>query len=107
MLVLPTLSSLSCGIDDRLIRVASFPQIAAIQHSIVLPTTAPLKCQREAIFEKVAEMIGQCAAVDANIICLPETWSVSLHFDANHRKLKKKKLNFYRFPRYSIRILYT
>lgn len=86
MFVLPILSLLFCGIDNQLIQVASLPQIAAIQHSIVLPTTAPLKCQREAIFEKVAEMIGQCAAMDANIIGLPETWSVSLHFNAIQRK---------------------
>lgn len=50
-------------------------QIAAIQHSIVLPTSAPLTCQRKAIFDKVAGMIKRCADLNANIICLQETWS--------------------------------
>jgi beta-ureidopropionase len=50
-------------------------QIAAVQHSIVLPTTEPIIAQRQAIFNKIAKLIEAAAASNVNIICLAETWN--------------------------------
>lgn len=49
--------------------------VAAIQHSIVRPTTDPILVQRAHIFAKVQEMIEAASELGANIVCLPETWS--------------------------------
>lgn len=50
-------------------------KVAAIQHSIVLPTNDPILEQKEKIFEKIEKMIKKAATLGANIVCLPETWS--------------------------------
>lgn len=50
-------------------------QVAAIQHSIVLPTNASIRDQRTMIFSKIEEMIEKAAALGVNIVCLPECWS--------------------------------
>lgn len=50
-------------------------QVAAVQHSIVKPTTDKLTDQRDAIFEKVTKLIQAAAASNVNIICFQEAWS--------------------------------
>lgn len=50
-------------------------KVGAIQNSIVLPTTAPLEKQREAIWQKITTIIKAAAAAGVNIICMQEAWS--------------------------------
>lgn len=50
-------------------------KVAAIQHSIVQPTTDPIAVQRAYIFSKVQKMIEAASELGANVVCLPETWS--------------------------------
>lgn len=50
-------------------------KVAAIQHSIVLPTNEPIGEQRSKIFEKIEKMIENASTLGVNILCLPETWS--------------------------------
>lgn len=57
------------------LRAPRIIRVAAIQHSIVLPTTAELNAQRDALLTKIADLIRAAAASHANIICLAETWS--------------------------------
>lgn len=52
-------------------------QVAAVQHSIVKPTTDKVSVQRDAIIEKVAKIIKAAAASKVNVICLQEAWSKS------------------------------
>ena len=52
-------------------------KIGIIQNKIVLPTTAPLADQRDAIHKRVADMISAGAQQGVNIICLQEAWSES------------------------------
>lgn len=63
--------------------------MAAIQHSIVLPTNAPIYEQKSKIFTKVKEMIDKAAELGANIICLPETWSKKKFFPL-HKIIQKE-----------------
>ncbi|XP_059149612.1 beta-ureidopropionase-like [Physella acuta] len=55
-------------------------RIAGIQNQIVLPTTAPIIQQRDAIFKRIAEII-QCAALcKVNVVCLQEAWTMPFAF---------------------------
>ncbi|EPY16710.1 beta-ureidopropionase [Strigomonas culicis] len=53
---------------------------AVAQHSIVLPTTAPLNDQYTAIREKVERLIDAAAAMQVNILCLQEAWTAPFFF---------------------------
>lgn len=50
-------------------------QIAAVQHSIVKPTTEKICVQRDAIVEKVTKIVEAAAASGVNVICFQEAWS--------------------------------
>lgn len=50
-------------------------RVAAVQHSIVKPTTDKISVQRDAILEKVSKIIEAAAASNVNIVCLQEAWS--------------------------------
>lgn len=50
-------------------------RVGAIQNSIVLPTTAPIEKQREAIWNKLKLMIKAAAQAGCNIVCTQEAWS--------------------------------
>jgi len=50
-------------------------RVGAIQNSIVIPTTAPIEKQREAIWNKVKTMIKAAAEAGCNIVCTQEAWS--------------------------------
>uniref|UniRef100_A0A914P1X2 CN hydrolase domain-containing protein n=1 Tax=Panagrolaimus davidi TaxID=227884 RepID=A0A914P1X2_9BILA len=70
-------------------------RIAGIQNKIVLPTTAPVPEQRDAIFRRVGQMIEAAALAGANIIGLQEAWTMPFAFCTRERlpwtgKFKKK-----------------
>lgn len=50
-------------------------QIAAVQNSIVRPTTDPINVQRDAIHAKIQKMVEAAATAAVNIICFQEAWS--------------------------------
>lgn len=49
-------------------------RVGIIQHKIVLPTSAPLVDQRNAIFEKIKKIILLAAEANVNVLCLQEAW---------------------------------
>ncbi|XP_016953718.1 beta-ureidopropionase [Drosophila biarmipes] len=55
-------------------------RVGAIQNSIVLPTTAPIEKQREAIWNKVKTIIKAAAEAGCNIICTQEAWTMPFAF---------------------------
>lgn len=57
------------------IRKPRIVRVGAVQNSIVLPTTAPVDKQREAIWNKIRLIIKTAAAAEVNIICMQEAWS--------------------------------
>lgn len=50
-------------------------RIAAVQNSIVEPTTEKIAVQRDALHLKIGRIIQAAAASNVNIICLQEAWS--------------------------------
>ncbi|KAK5984219.1 CN hydrolase domain-containing protein, partial [Trichostrongylus colubriformis] len=60
-------------------------RVAAIQFSIVLPTTAPVADQRRAIHLKAAKMIDAAVLAGANIICFHELWTMPFAFCTRER----------------------
>lgn len=49
-------------------------RVGLVQHSIVLPTTSPIKEQRDAIYSKITKYVEQAASNGVNILCLQEAW---------------------------------
>lgn len=50
-------------------------RIGAIQNKIVLPTTAPVSQQREALHQRIEQIVNAASLCGINIICLQECWS--------------------------------
>ncbi|WKX93867.1 hypothetical protein Q1695_011269 [Nippostrongylus brasiliensis] len=60
-------------------------RVAAIQFSIVLPTSAPVEEQRRAIHQKAARMVDAAVLAGANIICFHELWTMPFAFCTRER----------------------
>jgi beta-ureidopropionase len=50
-------------------------RVGLIQNKIVLPTTADIKDQRDAILAKIGTIIQAAAQAKVNIVCLQEAFS--------------------------------
>lgn len=66
--------------DNEQLRRPKNVKIAAIQSKIVLPTTATVQDQRDAIHQRVGYLIETSAITGANIICLQEAWTMPFAF---------------------------
>jgi beta-ureidopropionase len=55
-------------------------RIAGIQNSVVLPTTASVKDQRDAIWAKVQKMLDAAGSMKVNVVCLQEAWTMPFAF---------------------------
>ncbi|KAL6052208.1 Beta-ureidopropionase [Balamuthia mandrillaris] len=71
------LKSLARPEDTRKPRIT---RVAAVQNSIVLPTTAPIKEQYEAIENKIRIIIEAAASAGVNVLCLQEAWTMPFAF---------------------------
>ncbi|CAG2179314.1 unnamed protein product, partial [Oppiella nova] len=60
-------------------------RIGVIQNKIVLPTTAPVVEQRDAIHKRVADMISAAALCGVNIICFQEAFTMPFAFCTRER----------------------
>lgn len=54
--------------------------IGLIQNQTVLPTTAPILQQREALYQRISSIIEVAALCDVNIVCLQEAWTMPFAF---------------------------
>lgn len=61
--------------EQEEIRKPRIVRIAAVQNSIVEPTTEKVSVQRDALHAKISNIIRAAAASNVNIICLQEAWS--------------------------------
>jgi beta-ureidopropionase len=70
------------GIDAAVeqTRAKRIVRIGAIQNKIVLPTDAPIVKQREAIHNRVGQMLHAAHLSGVNIACLQETWHMPFAF---------------------------
>ncbi|KAF3428590.1 hypothetical protein E2986_02982 [Frieseomelitta varia] len=55
-------------------------RVGLIQHSIVLPTTEPLKKQRNALHLKIQKYVDYAATCGVNLLCLQEAWAMPFAF---------------------------
>uniref|UniRef100_A0A182INP9 Uncharacterized protein n=1 Tax=Anopheles atroparvus TaxID=41427 RepID=A0A182INP9_ANOAO len=51
-------------------------RVAAIQNTVDIPTTAPIHVQRDALHEKIANILRVAVTAGVNIVCLQEAWNV-------------------------------
>ena len=70
------------GIDakEEHTRPKRLVRIGAIQNQIVLPTTAPIHEQRDAIHKRVSELIHAAHLCGVNVVCLQEAWTMPFAF---------------------------
>jgi beta-ureidopropionase len=50
-------------------------KVGSIQNKIVLPTDAPVQKQKQAIFDRITQIIELAALEKTNVICLQEIWT--------------------------------
>ncbi|XP_077995265.1 beta-ureidopropionase-like [Glandiceps talaboti] len=55
-------------------------RVGLIQNKIVLPTTAPVLEQVEALHQRIGEMVEAAALCNVNIICFQEAWTMPFAF---------------------------
>uniref|UniRef100_A0A2L2YEE7 Beta-ureidopropionase n=2 Tax=Parasteatoda tepidariorum TaxID=114398 RepID=A0A2L2YEE7_PARTP len=60
-------------------------RVGLVQHAIVEPTTAPISKQREAIHNRVREIVEIAAQCGVNIICFQEAWTMPFAFCTRER----------------------
>ena len=50
-------------------------RVGLVQHNVDLDTSSPINDQRDAIFQKITEVIKIAAECRVNVLCLQEAWS--------------------------------
>ena len=61
--------------DSEDVRSPRRVRVGLIQNTIVLPTTDPVPAQRDALLNKIGQIIGVAHECGVNIICMQEAWS--------------------------------
>ncbi|EAT37751.1 AAEL010284-PA [Aedes aegypti] len=55
-------------------------RVGLIQNSVDIPTTAPIHVQRDALHEKVSNILRVASAAGVNVICFQEAWTMPFAF---------------------------
>ena len=55
-------------------------RVGLVQNKIVLPTTAPVEDQRNALWKRCCEMIDAAGAARVQVLCLQEAWTMPFGF---------------------------
>lgn len=55
-------------------------RVGLIQNELVLPTTAPIKAQRDALMGRIGTMAAAAATAGVNVLCLQEAWNMPFAF---------------------------
>lgn len=63
------------GADLEDVRPPRRVRVGLIQNTIVLPTSDPVTAQRDALLNKIGQIIGVAHDCGVNIVCLQEAWS--------------------------------
>ncbi|KFM75790.1 Beta-ureidopropionase, partial [Stegodyphus mimosarum] len=66
--------------EPESIREPRIVHVGIIQNAIVAPTDAPIPKQREAIHERIKEIVEIAAQCNVNIICFQEAWTMPFAF---------------------------
>jgi beta-ureidopropionase len=62
------------------VRAPRIVRVGIIQNHIVLPTSAPLEAQRDAIHERIATIVEAAALCGVNVLCFQEAWPCPFFF---------------------------
>lgn len=62
------------------LRQSNILRVGIVQNSIVRPTTAPISEQRNAIHERIKQIVEVAALCKVNIICFQEAWTMPFAF---------------------------
>ncbi|PSN55002.1 Beta-ureidopropionase [Blattella germanica] len=62
------------GARAEQLRTSRTVRVGLVQNRIVLPTTAPLNAQREAIHERLANIVEAASLCGVNVLCFQEAW---------------------------------
>lgn len=62
------------------LRAPRIVRIGLIQNKIVLPTTAPIAKQRQALMERVGQLVTAAGQAGVNVLCLQEAWTMPFAF---------------------------
>uniref|UniRef100_A0A182R6X0 Beta-ureidopropionase n=1 Tax=Anopheles funestus TaxID=62324 RepID=A0A182R6X0_ANOFN len=55
-------------------------RVAAVQNTVDIPTTAPIHVQRDALHEKISNILRVAVTAGVNIVCLQEAWTMPFAF---------------------------
>ncbi|KAF2357869.1 Carbon-nitrogen hydrolase [Trinorchestia longiramus] len=55
-------------------------RVGLIQNEIVLPTTAPVQQQREALYSRISALARVAAQAQVNVLCMQEAWNMPFAF---------------------------
>ncbi|KAL4588565.1 hypothetical protein LXL04_001457 [Taraxacum kok-saghyz] len=72
--------------DKELLRESRIVRVGLIQNSISLPTTAPFRDQKQAIFQKLKPIIDAAGSSGVNILCLQEAWTMPFAFCTREKR---------------------
>lgn len=61
-------------------RAPRIVRIGSIQNKIVLPTSAPIAEQRDALHHRISEIIEVASICGVNVVCLQEAWTMPFAF---------------------------
>jgi len=62
------------------LRPARIVRVGIIQNSIVLPTDHPVSAQRDALLERIGQIIVMAHQSGVNIVCMQEAWNMPFAF---------------------------
>ncbi|XP_041456699.1 beta-ureidopropionase-like [Lytechinus variegatus] len=68
------------GAGQEQLRSPRLVRIGLIQNKIVLPTTAPVKEQKDAIHKRIAEIAEAAGKAGVNVLCMQETFGMPFAF---------------------------
>uniref|UniRef100_UPI003590076C beta-ureidopropionase isoform X2 n=1 Tax=Myxine glutinosa TaxID=7769 RepID=UPI003590076C len=68
------------GAQKEQLRPPRCMRVGLLQHSVFLPTTAPVEQQVAASHKHVGEMAAAAAACGVNVICMQEAWTMPFGF---------------------------
>lgn len=68
------------GAAKEQMRPPKIVRIGLIQNKIVLPTSAPLQEQRDALHQRIGQIVEAAYLAKVNILCFQETWTIPFAF---------------------------
>ncbi|XP_065214156.1 beta-ureidopropionase isoform X1 [Planococcus citri] len=79
-------SSYRFSAEKEELRSPRIVRVGAVQNRIVLPTTEHIAKQRNAIYERIEQIIKAASMVGTNVLCLQEAWPMPFAFCTREKR---------------------